>query len=372
MIEALEHQRAHSVGEAKPNSRLCKCCGYQIERSQIKLCSQIEDLSFLGFGYPLYFAYMKYAIILIMIQFITVGQFMLIANYKSVIWLAYPSKKVQEIQDVLSFTATLFMIGFMIYFRATQAKLEAFCDIKTHTPADYTILVKGLPQNSHKEELEDVIRQNLDNVAKICFIYSNTGVVPNSNVKRQSMQILQETYFDQNLFSGSALVSFNLKKQKEDILNSAQFSVFHKWLKLILHLDFNTDGLIKFGEGEISIRQAPEPTDINWKDINGWIEQSQFVKALDIILNWILLIGLLILACFDEIKTGKDRNIWALIVVPFLTIFNFYILPRLPKYIIIRKHFSWTQKIKNKSEKYTYFLTMLTILCIYFFEGEVF
>ena len=50
------------------------------------------------------------------------------------------------------------MIGFMIYFRATQAKLEAFCDIKTHTPADYTILVKGLPQNSHKEELEDVIR----------------------------------------------------------------------------------------------------------------------------------------------------------------------------------------------------------------------
>ena len=56
------------------------------------------------------------------------------------------------------------------------------------------------------------------------------------------------------MFSGSALVSFNLKKQKEDILNSAQFSVFHKWLKLILHLDFNTDGLIKFGEGEISIR----------------------------------------------------------------------------------------------------------------------
>ena len=30
MIEALDHQRAHSVGEAKPNSRLCKCCGYQI------------------------------------------------------------------------------------------------------------------------------------------------------------------------------------------------------------------------------------------------------------------------------------------------------------------------------------------------------
>jgi len=49
------------------NSVFCQCCLKPVEKEDVPLCANSKELEFLGFGFPLYFIYLKYSIVLILI-----------------------------------------------------------------------------------------------------------------------------------------------------------------------------------------------------------------------------------------------------------------------------------------------------------------
>lgn len=59
-------QNNHAKGH-----NLCECCLNIIQKEPIPLCDNSKELEFLGFGFPLYFIFTKYAIILLMLQIVT-------------------------------------------------------------------------------------------------------------------------------------------------------------------------------------------------------------------------------------------------------------------------------------------------------------
>ena len=51
----------------------CKCCNMPIQGEDFEACAPVDDLKELGAGVVLYFLYLKYAIMMLCISFVTAG-----------------------------------------------------------------------------------------------------------------------------------------------------------------------------------------------------------------------------------------------------------------------------------------------------------
>ncbi|CAD8099449.1 unnamed protein product [Paramecium sonneborni] len=367
--QAFEHRQANKVGRPKSQGRICHCCGLRIERENFNLGIASDQLGFLGSGYPLYFDFIKSCLTIIAIQYITVGNFQLITHIQTLFELSETEERLQEKQDVLCLTALYFTMIYLIYFRHNQIKLDSFCDLKQTTPGDYTVLFQGLPLDLSREELEFKIKEEFENVVKVCFIFKQ--IIKQKKNQRIFLDQLQDTYFEQNYFSGSALVSFKYKQDKLKFLKRAKQDKFKYYFKQLLHLDLNNDGYVNFQGIRLAVRQAPEPTDINWKSLNEWIELSQFKRILEIFINFILLIFLLVATCTTEYKKNKMISFKSCFT-PLITIICYYFFPEITKRITFRKYISWTETQKSQSFKLTIFMSLFTIYVAKFIDGELF
>ncbi|CAD8168816.1 unnamed protein product [Paramecium pentaurelia] len=367
--QALDHRQANRVGRPNYKGRICNCCGLQIEREIFNFGISSDQLGFLGSGYPLYFDFIKSCLTIIAIQYITVGNFQLITHIGTLFELSETKEGLQEKQGILSLTALYFTMIYLIYFRHNQIKLDSFCDLKQTTPGDYTVLFQKLPLDLSREELELKIKEEFENVVKVCFIFKQ--IIKQKKNKRIFLEQLQDTYFEQNYFSGSALVSFKYKQDKLQFLKKAKYNKFKYYLKQLLHLDLNNDGYVNFQGIRLAVRQAPEPTDINWKSLNEWIELSQFKRILEIFINFLLLILLLVVTCTTEYKTNKMISFKSSFT-PLITIICYYIFPLLTKRITFRKYISWTETQKSQSFKLTILMSLFTIYVAQFVDGELF
>lgn len=63
-VESMENQPIH----AKHN--LCPCCLNAIHKEELPLCGNSKEIEFIGFGFPLYFIFIKYAIIILLLQIV--------------------------------------------------------------------------------------------------------------------------------------------------------------------------------------------------------------------------------------------------------------------------------------------------------------
>jgi len=59
----------------------CKCCGYVIEREELPIFSPIDNLSFLGSGFPLFYNFIIYCIMILFIFYFMSGGFNMATNY---------------------------------------------------------------------------------------------------------------------------------------------------------------------------------------------------------------------------------------------------------------------------------------------------
>ena len=66
-----------SSGETK---RTCRCCGYQIERTNLPISCNLEDLKFLGSGFPLFYNYVKYCLLILTVLFLTTSVYNIVTN----------------------------------------------------------------------------------------------------------------------------------------------------------------------------------------------------------------------------------------------------------------------------------------------------
>ena len=68
---AARHGQASKPGrveEGEEDRQECICCLKQINKSPIPLCENSKELEFLGLGFPLYFIFLKYAIVILLLQ----------------------------------------------------------------------------------------------------------------------------------------------------------------------------------------------------------------------------------------------------------------------------------------------------------------
>ena len=65
--KAVKPGKTKSLYSKKDNRIFCQCCLKPVEKQEVPLCSNSKELEFLGFGFPLYYIFFKYSIILVLI-----------------------------------------------------------------------------------------------------------------------------------------------------------------------------------------------------------------------------------------------------------------------------------------------------------------
>ncbi len=70
--EAELHGKAARVGFFDENSKdICHCCHQKTEKREIPLCENTKSLEFLGFGFPLFYMFIRNCIILLLLLIIS-------------------------------------------------------------------------------------------------------------------------------------------------------------------------------------------------------------------------------------------------------------------------------------------------------------
>ena len=71
--EACNHGKAMSVGlppskEEEPLTSVCPCCLNIINKKPAPFCENVKQLEFIGFGFPLFYSYIKNCILLLLLS----------------------------------------------------------------------------------------------------------------------------------------------------------------------------------------------------------------------------------------------------------------------------------------------------------------
>ncbi|EAS02885.2 kinase domain protein (macronuclear) [Tetrahymena thermophila SB210] len=367
---AERHGKAKRVGKNKmPSStqqeeifEVCPCCDYQIDKNIISLREQVDTLSFLGSGYPLFFHYMKYCIIILGLIILTSGEYNILSNYYghtclsnkdikkleakgvhvsskecvvdiiSIFTIANKKQKVDyaDIQDILNFTTILVLMILLFFFRKEQKEIDSQCDMAELTPADYTILVRNLPVDTTKKDIRDFFEKGKDLfgqnliVTEVNFAFDlQERVAKQQNLKQlieEKKKCLSKMKYDDDFkveaekwdkalekeqinfelinlkiendptkFTGYAFVSFQTEDQKQCVLQQASIPF---WLEIVNAIFFQTNEFksLKFKDGFIEVREAPEPLDIIWENLS----LNERVKTLRRLLSFFITVILFV------------------------------------------------------------------------------
>jgi len=319
---------------------ICECCGYNVERELIDICASPKELTNFGSGFPLFYNFLLYCIIILGIMVGLSGIFNLVTNAKgeycksdaevhdpkeleemcALNWMsrfALPNKindpDDMRIQNFLSLASVLIIIVVLMIFRRNQRKIDAEVDESILSPADYTLMVQNIPtmiNTNYEEELREFFKtQCLPGgkevvVKKVNLVYDideieelekemhHTLEAKKNALKKDINHPVEE--FDHKLekleeeitetctkirndyksFAGVAFISVNTEDEKRDVINHSktkainrirdflQGSKLYKW-----HGYVEKQGVFFHGY-RLIIKEAPEPTDINWETIH--------------------------------------------------------------------------------------------------------
>lgn len=64
------------------SDKMCPCCTLYVDKSPLDINCDTKDLSFLGSGIPLYLDFLRGCIIILLIFFVTSGDYNIITNYQ--------------------------------------------------------------------------------------------------------------------------------------------------------------------------------------------------------------------------------------------------------------------------------------------------
>ena len=327
-------QRSLSADEA-----VCMCCGLSKEGKHLPLCSKLSDIYFLGSGYALYFRLVKKCIFLLGLIFLISGLFNTISNgvkdgcdpnddpngseyciqdmvLTFTIANSRTSLDLLKIQMVLNLISVLAIILFFQYIYFQVRKTIVDTDEKTITPSDYTIMINGLGPQVEDPEIIDWVESLGDPRHVIKCVNLNRAYDIQDYVKHQKEKgrLLNGWWHENDSQARQSLVqridhiSEELKSYKERDFNltstvfvsletqqQAEYIVEKFGRQFIVRWLFNLYSSHKSFYGRhVSIKRAPEPTDIIWKNQGGHDSKKNFKRKLisEVIAT------LLILVCF--------------------------------------------------------------------------
>ncbi|KAL4476129.1 hypothetical protein ABPG74_009862 [Tetrahymena malaccensis] len=214
--KAIRHAKSRETKPERPKisdndfEEVCECCGYELNRQPIGLFVPSIQLGFLGSGFPLFYNYIQYCIIMLTCLLAIQGIPNLIYNYKgnfcdktlleayeaaeenkehpeegfllpcpesltNRISLANVLNQEEGIRSNMHFStaAVIVQIVLCIFFRRSQRQIEVEVDLKYNTPADYTVWVKHVPKDIHnpKEAIRKHFKDQNKKVTKVNLIY---------------------------------------------------------------------------------------------------------------------------------------------------------------------------------------------------------
>lgn len=182
-VKAKEPASSTSISMENPRNQLCECCLNIIHKEDVSLLNNSKQLEFLGFGFPLYFIFIKYAIALLLLQIVTYAALSIswalqhsddICNggavrhlpggYEGqctswVIKFMRTEESVSGQEIVLRFCAFLMQMVGLAYMRDVIRKTNEYYDERTTSLSDYSILLCNLPK---KDGMKNRLREFLD------------------------------------------------------------------------------------------------------------------------------------------------------------------------------------------------------------------
>lgn len=82
MNMALNHAKSRRVGEEADNAEMrCLCCGYVVDWKELDYFGDIDQLNFLGSGFPLFYNFIIYCLFMLFMLFVISGGYELATNY---------------------------------------------------------------------------------------------------------------------------------------------------------------------------------------------------------------------------------------------------------------------------------------------------
>ena len=83
--EAYQHAESRITGPAEiiehKLAELCPCCGYVVSRIKISVFCDTMDLSFLGSGFPCFYNFIKYCLVMLMLLLSLSGIYNIYTSY---------------------------------------------------------------------------------------------------------------------------------------------------------------------------------------------------------------------------------------------------------------------------------------------------
>jgi hypothetical protein len=155
---------------------VCPCCGYEIDRNDIDLCSDIDRFNFLGSGVPMFYNFFLYAIFMLFEMFVVLGIFNLATNMMgdsctkqlhgkhlpptesttrlcttSIAYITSMANQNNPIllyyQSITKLTLVFILIATLLFFRRSQRQINDKVDESQLSPSDYTVMIKNIPLN---------------------------------------------------------------------------------------------------------------------------------------------------------------------------------------------------------------------------------
>ena len=194
-------KHAEAVSTKRPlftqgDQPVCKCCNNILERQQVQICSSKKSLSFLGFGVPLYYLFIKYCVVLVLLLIVTDGIVSIYQAYQTnslscqsyytphttvnplsklrtittpnasqtlmadqmallcgsfYLRMASLQKKTGTPEILLRISAFIIHLVFLIYIKISLFHTGEYYNQITIDLADYSVIFRNLPTNVHNK-----------------------------------------------------------------------------------------------------------------------------------------------------------------------------------------------------------------------------
>lgn len=163
----------------------CECCGRRVvlEEVNTNCCYSNNQLAFLGPGLPLFFTFIKVAIMTFLILSCVFCLFAVITNVlagncdqddkcsNNIFNTLSIVNKIHETDylSVQNYVLLGFVLSFILamqFFRYTFRRVNSECDEVTISPSDYAAILRRLPEGTTEQDILELVnwrRQHLSN-----------------------------------------------------------------------------------------------------------------------------------------------------------------------------------------------------------------
>ena len=428
---------------------VCDCCHLPLNQARFPLCGRLHLLGELGSSFPLYYDMARGLVIALSVCFSVAciacivdnsmaerytewtdsKSFNLItpANFGN-IWLSEEDRQYQGLGSALKIPIwqpilhVIVCVLLMILYPYILKKIKedsVDIDIEYDSPSDYTLFLKGLPNNYTKEELERHIikhfpEHNIDIVNIVCtydiseysriakeltgwemkldFIKKYESKYNKLPVKKSCCkEIPYETAeeCEKNIKTIGDNLTECIKTMSVDELTPFAFVSFNSqiqareieeiWNPSVFRSIFNffccccAQGRFRFKGRNVKAEVAPESCDINWENLAVGKFKKFFERLVTLIMIMITLIITFLVVYFtakwkrEAFNNGNNQSLQDLTsatILPSLVtiVVNFMVARLMRLFARIEKHITWSTYNESVMDRLVVFMFVNTVL----------